>query len=83
MSEIAGLSSLGQQGQVSKLTSKTQVTLEKVERKESLEQSVASKDLQNVEFKMEEANHAFALMTEVRTKIEAAYEKIVSTQEEK
>jgi flagellar hook-basal body complex protein FliE len=81
MSEISGLDPTSAKGKVVKLTSKTQVSLEKTEKKEGVEKLETARETANVEIKMEEAKHAFALITEIREKIETAYEKLVSSQD--
>lgn len=71
MSEISGLDHVGPK---SKITSKNTVSLDKTKGTEMTETKA-------VDISMEEADHAFALMTEIRQKIETAYKDITSNLE--
>lgn len=71
MSEISGFNPVSPKV---KITSKNTVSLDKTK-------EAATEELKNIEISMEEANHAFALMTEIRQKIETAYKDITSNLE--
>jgi flagellar hook-basal body complex protein FliE len=72
------LSGLDQVALKNKITSKTTVSIDKVAKKDQMQEAEALTDAKNIEITMEEADHAFALMTEIRQKIETAYHELTA-----
>lgn len=75
MSDLSGLDQIAAKA---KVTSKATVSVDKLAKKEELYETQASQEAKKVEITMEEADHAFALMTEIRQKIETAYHELTS-----
>ncbi len=78
MDEISGASQVGMKNPVGRVSSKPQVSSEQVQTAEKTE---GAKELNDLEFQMEEVDRAFALITEIRHKIEAAYKELSSPEE--
>lgn len=73
--EISGLSS------VNKLTSKPRASMEKVapEPSKGVEPSQETKEMKQLEIEMEQINHAFALVKEIRQSLETALKNLSSS----
>lgn len=70
--ELSGIEKIAGKKKVSSLASKPQVSLEKTEKKEA---TSGIQELKKYEIELERANHAFALMTEIREKLEKAIQE--------
>ncbi|NGX54696.1 MAG: Flagellar hook-basal body complex protein FliE [Chlamydiae bacterium] len=79
MSDVSGVDQVGLKSQVGKVSSKPQVSVDSVQNKQNIE---GTEELKNIEIEMEAADHAFALMTEIRQKIEAAYNELSPSESE-
>ena len=75
MNELNNVDKISSKTKISSLSSKSQVSLEKTEKKEDVQ---AVNELKKYEIEMEQADHAFALMTEIRQKLETAYKEASS-----
>lgn len=67
---------VGIQHGIGRITSKTHVTMETAQPIESSAANDPTQALKTIEFQMEEADHAFALMMEIREKIENQYKEL-------
>lgn len=76
MDQINGIDSLSKKPHVDKIKSKSSGSLESVEGPQAASPSQQTSAVKQYEFKMEQADHAFALMMEIREKIEKKYEEI-------
>ncbi len=79
MSDVSGVDQVGLKSQTGKVSSKPQVSVDSVQNKQTVE---GTQELKNIEIKMETADHAFALMTEIQQKIEAAYNELAPPETE-
>lgn len=77
MSEITGLDATGMKQPLGRLSSKTQVSIEVPQSTENISASDPTRELKTIEFEMEQADHAFALMMEIRQKIEKQYQELL------
>ena len=79
MSELPGIDSVGLKNQMSKVSSsKPKVSVEATPNAHKVE---GAQELKEIEIEMEAAGHAFALMTDIREKIEKAYNELSSPAE--
>ena len=79
MSDVSGVDQVGLKSQTGKVSSKPQVSVDSAQNKQTVE---GTEELKNIEIEMEAADHAFALMTEIRQKIEAAYNELSAPEAE-
>ena len=59
-----------------RLTSQTKVSLESTQKPTQVEASIETKEIQKFEVEMEQINHAFALVKEIRQSLEAALQEL-------
>lgn len=77
MSEVIGAIAATKKKNVTALKSKAHVSIETTASKENVKETRASEALKKIEIKMDDAEHAFALVSEIRAQIEAAYRELL------
>lgn len=73
MSDISNIDAVAAKKKISRLASKPQVSLEKTEKQEAIQKAP---EMGIYDIELEQAEHAFALMTEIRQRLETAYNDI-------
>lgn len=82
MSEISSLNKVGGKHSIGRLASKTHVSMEAPKETQAPSENIATQELKKIEFEMEQADHAFALMVEIRQKIEKQYQELTASDRE-
>jgi len=75
MSDLNGIDRVAGKN-LGRVTSKTQVSIEAPQKNAAASSTESTQELKKLEFEMEQADHAFALMMEIREKIEKAYNEL-------
>lgn len=78
MDEISGVDQIGIKNPIGRVSSKPHVSQTVTE---SVQAAEKAKELEKLEFQREEIDRAFALITEIRHKIEAAYKELSPPEE--
>lgn len=73
MSELSNIDKVAAQKKVSGMSAKPQVSIDRAEKKEEIG---ALNEIKKYEIELEQADHAFALMTEIRERLETAFQEI-------